>query len=71
MRDLNFFESFGEKKEFKLNKKLILYSLAVLILLALLGKGIMNHLQLSKLQGEVDQLREIAEDLPPWIGLRR
>lgn len=62
MRDLNFFESFGEKKEFKLNKKLILYSLAVLILLALLGKGIMNHLQLSKLQGEVDQLREIAED---------
>ncbi|MDR7870024.1 MAG: PilN domain-containing protein [Tissierellaceae bacterium] len=62
MKDLNFFEAYIEKKEFKANKQWILFAAIGVILIALLSKGIYNQVIISKLNKEVSQLKSIAED---------
>lgn len=62
MRDLNFFESYIDKRSFKLNKALILYSFIILGILSLLAYGVYNQIQISKLSSFVNSLQEIAEN---------
>ena len=62
MRDLNFFEPYIEKKEFKANKQWILFTILGIILISLLSKGILNQIKLYRLKSEVHQLKVIAED---------
>lgn len=62
MRDLNFFEPYIEKKEFKANKQWILFTLLGMMLILLLFKGIWNQMKLYRLSSEVHQLKTIAED---------
>lgn len=62
MRDLNFFEPFLEKRQFKFNKMMILY---VLLLLTIVGLGAWagyNQIQINALEREVAGLREVAEN---------
>lgn len=62
MKDLNFFDTYIEKKEFKANKQWILYAILGIILISLLSKGIYNQFKIFKINKEVNQLKSIAED---------
>jgi hypothetical protein len=62
MKDLNYFETNIEKKDFKVNKQWILYTIFGIILISLLSKGIINQIKISRLNKEVNQLKSIAED---------
>lgn len=62
MRDLNFFEPYIEKREFKFNKMFFMYLIIVVGLIYLLGSGIYNQIQIYGLKSEVNNLQAIAED---------
>lgn len=62
MSDLNFFEPYIEKRELKFNRMILLYSLLVICLAGVVGKGAYNQLQIVMLQGQVEGKRDVAED---------
>jgi type IV pilus assembly protein PilN len=62
MKDLNFFEPYIEKKEFKIDKELIFYGTMVLIVLCMIFYGIINQIKIAKLNREVAKLKLEAED---------
>lgn len=62
MSDLNFFEPYIEKHDFKFNRMILLYSLLVICLAGVVGKGAYNQLQIVMLQGQVEGKRDMAED---------
>lgn len=62
MSDLNFFEPYIEKRELKFNRMILLYSLLVICLAGVVGKGAYNQLQIVMLQGQVEGKRDMAED---------
>ncbi|SHH54991.1 PilN domain-containing protein [Sporanaerobacter acetigenes] len=62
MKDLNFFEPYIEKKEFKIDKELIFYGTMVLIVLCMIFYGIINQIKIVKLNREVAKLKLEAED---------
>lgn len=62
MRDLNFFEPYIEKREFKLNKMFFVYLVIGIGLLYLLGSGAYNQLKIVALNSEVNELQAIAEN---------
>lgn len=62
MSDLNFFEPYIEKREFKFNRMVLLYTLLALCLAGIAGKGVYNQFQIFMLQGQVEGKRELAED---------
>lgn len=62
MSDLNFFEPYIEKRDFKFNKMTVLYILLILCVAVVAGKGAYNQLQIVMLQGQVDGKRELADD---------
>ena len=62
MSDLNFFEPYIEKREFKFNKIILLYLLFVLSIAAVATLGVYNYIQIGNLQEQVANRRAIAED---------
>lgn len=62
MRDLNFFEAYIEKREFKLDRKLIYSSLGLLIVLLFFMYSIFNYINIKQEEKIVASLKEIAEN---------
>lgn len=62
MSDLNFFEPYIEKREFKFNRMVLLYTLFALCIAGIAAKGVYNQFHIFMLQGQVDGKREVAED---------
>lgn len=62
MRDLNFFESYTEKKQVKVSLITVLYAFIILYLIYTLFFGIFKQQQISSLQENVDSLQVIAEN---------
>lgn len=62
MRDLNFFESYIEKREFKLDKKLIYFSLSSLFFLSLIVYTVYYSIMISKETKIVNTLKLTVED---------
>lgn len=62
MSDLNFFEPYIEKRDFKFNKMILLYMLLVLCVVGVTAIGAYNQFQIAMLQNQVNARREIVED---------
>lgn len=62
MSDLNFFEPYIEKREFKFNRMVLLYTLFALCIAGIAAKGAYNQFHIFMLQGQVEGKREVAED---------
>lgn len=62
MRDLNFFEAYIEKDQFKIDKKLIYFTLSAFIILSFISYSVYNHLIIKQETKTVDSLRTIAEN---------
>ena len=62
MRDLNFFEPFLDKKQFKFNKMVLLYILLLAVVIGLGAWAGFNQIQINALNKEVNSLREVAEN---------
>lgn len=62
MKDLNFFESYVEKKEFKFQKIFILYGLLVVLIIGLATYGILNQLKINNLNDEVLDRKKVVEN---------
>ncbi len=62
MVDLNFFEPYIDKREFKINKMIFLYLLLVVAIVGIATIGVYNQMQINMLQIQVDERRAIAED---------
>lgn len=62
MRDLNFFEPYIEKTEFKIDKKLIYFTILSFVFLSLLAYMIYNVVLISQETKMVESLRATAED---------
>lgn len=62
MSDLNFFEPYIEKREFKFNKIVLLYTLFVLCIVGVAAIGAYNQFQIVMLQNQVKDRLAVAED---------
>ncbi|MDY0234542.1 MAG: PilN domain-containing protein [Gudongella sp.] len=62
MRDLNFFEPFIEKRQFKFDKIILLYSLLFIVLVGLIVVGGLNQVKIASLNKDVNSLKVVAED---------
>ncbi len=62
MRDLNFFESYVEKREFKFQKIHLLYGLLILSIVGILGYSLTNHLKINNLNRDIGDRKEVAEN---------
>jgi Tfp pilus assembly protein PilN len=62
MKDLNFFEPYIEKIDFKANKRIIYYASVMLLVLFLIFNIAYNQIRIKQLTGEVEILRTTAED---------
>ncbi|TJX16296.1 hypothetical protein E9840_00980 [Tissierella creatinini] len=62
MRDLNFFESYIEKREFKLEKRHLLYGLLLLSIIGIVGYSIVNQIRIGSLNAEIYDRKQVAED---------
>lgn len=62
MKDLNFFEPYIEKREFKFTKITFLYLLLVLVVLAMTGLGAYNQLAINTLKKQVASKQEVVND---------
>lgn len=62
MKDLNFFEPYIEKKEFKISKPLLLYSIIGTICIGLILYSGLNQIKIIKLNSKVNALQAKAEN---------
>ena len=62
MRDLNFFDSYIEKLECKLDKMFFIYLTITIGLLYIIGYGALNQLKIAGLNSKVNELQRVAED---------
>ena len=62
MSDLNFFEPYIEKRDFKFNKMILLYMLFVLCIVGVVAVGVYNQVQINMLKAQVEDRRALAED---------
>ena len=62
MNDLNFFEPYIEKRDFKFNKIILLYLLLALSIVVVAAVGIYNQVQISMLNAQIRDRRIVAED---------
>ena len=62
MKDLNYFESYIEKKEFNLDKQLVYYTIFFLLLIVLISYTIFNQIKIRNITRDLEKLKMIAED---------
>lgn len=62
MKDLNFFESYVETREFKLDRKFVYTSLGVFIIIVFFVHSIFNYIIIKQEEKAVASLKEIAEN---------
>lgn len=62
MSELNFFEPYIEKRDFKFNKMILLYALLVLAVVGVAALGVYNQVQIAMLKSQVKDRQEIAGD---------
>lgn len=62
MRDLNFFDPYIEKREFRFDKMFFVYLAIAVGLLYIIGSGALNQLKIVGLNSEVNELQRVAED---------
>lgn len=62
MRDLNFFEQYIEKREFKIDKRLIYFTLSSFVILSLITYIIYNAMIIKQETQMVENLRSTAEN---------
>lgn len=62
MKDLNFFDTYIEKKDIDDYKKWSVLAIFGIIIIVLTSKGIVNQLKIHKFNTEVNQLKEIVEN---------
>ncbi|OZV12757.1 hypothetical protein CIW83_07635 [Tissierella sp. P1] len=62
MRDLNFFQNYIEKNEFKIDKKIIYFTVITFIFLSLIAYTVYNEIIIRQEKRIVVSLRETAED---------
>lgn len=62
MRDLNFFVNYIEKKEFKIDKKIIYFAVSTFVVLSLIFYTIYNELIIRNETKMVESLRLVAEN---------
>ena len=62
MRDINFFESFIDKKEFRIDRRLIYFTVFSFIIIVLLGYAVYNAILIRHESRIVESLRSTAED---------
>lgn len=62
MNDLNFFEPYVEKREFKFNKIYFLYGILLLSVVGALGLGIYNQVKISMLEDQIADRKEVTEN---------
>jgi type IV pilus assembly protein PilN len=62
MYDLNFFEPYIEKRDFKFNKMILLYMLFVLCIAGVGALAAYNQIQINMLKGQVKDRLVVAED---------
>mgnify|MGYP001316469271 CR=1 FL=1 len=62
MNDLNFFEPYIEKREFKFNKMILLYTLLILCIVGVAAIGTYNQVQIGMLKNQVMDRRLVAEN---------
>lgn len=66
MRDLNFFEPYIEKREFKFNKTMLLYSLLILAVIFITGYSVYNLFEIKALQNDIKE-RQVVADNPVTV----
>ncbi|MBP1927330.1 type IV pilus assembly protein PilN [Sedimentibacter acidaminivorans] len=62
MSDLNFFEPYIEKREFKFNRMVLLNTVLVLCIAGFAAKGVYNQFHIFMLQGQVEGKLEVSQD---------
>ena len=62
MKDLNFFESYIEKREINIDKQLIYYSIVTLLALFIVFYSIFNQIKIRQVSKDVAKLRSVVED---------
>ena len=62
MRDLNFFEPFIEKRQFKFDKMILLYLILFVVLIGLVVTAGLNQIKISSLNKDVKALNVVAGD---------
>lgn len=62
MRDLNFFEPYIDKKDFKFDRKLVYSSIGIFIVLLFFMYSIFNYLIIRQEEKNVASLQSVAED---------
>ena len=62
MRDLNFFEPYIEKREFKFNKIMLLYSLLILTVIFITGFSVYNLFEIKALQNDIKERKVVADN---------
>ena len=62
MKDLNFFENYVEKSEIKIDKRLIFYSIAVVLALFIIIYTISSQIRIRSLSRDIAKLKLTVED---------
>ena len=62
MRDLNFFEPYIDRREFKFDRMFFVYLIIAVGFLYIIGTGALNQLKIVGLNSEVNELQSVAEN---------
>src|SRR5690554_359625 len=62
MKDLNFFESYIEKKEFHIDKQWLYYFIGILLIFLIIFYSIYNQIRINRLSKDIVKLKSIVED---------
>ncbi len=62
MRDLNFFEDYIEKDQFKIDKKIVCFALSIFLILFFCTYSLYNHILIKEETSVVNNLKSVAEN---------
>lgn len=62
MRDLNFFENYIEKDQFKIDKKIVCFALSIFLVLFFCTYSLYNHILIKQEISVVNNLKSVAEN---------
>lgn len=62
MNDINFFEPYIEKREFKIDKNITLFLLVIIYILFIIVYSITNQFKISKLSKNISKVKKQVED---------